>query len=113
MIIYTSPDLPMVGHIKNILELHGIATTIQTQFSSAAIGYIPPIECWPELWIVDKTQLKQAKRIVKETLKPEVLLEIKSGQVSCKIKTSYFDFSNQLENVKIALVNYHYTVKIK
>jgi len=70
MIIYTSPDLPMVGHIKNILELHGIASTIQKQFSSAAVGYIPPIECWPELWIVDKTQLKQAKRIVKEALKP-------------------------------------------
>ena len=50
---------------------------------------------------------------IKETLNPEVLLEIKSGQVSCKIKTSYFDFSNQLENVKFALENYHYTVKIK
>ena len=49
---------------------------------------------------------------IKETLNPEVLLEIKSGQVSCKIKTSYFDFSNQLENVKFALKNYHYSVKI-
>ena len=53
------------------------------------------------------------KNGIKETLKPEVFLEIKSGQVSCKVKTSYFDFSNQLENVKIALENYHYTVKIK
>ena len=52
------------------------------------------------------------KNGIKETLNPEVLLEIKSGQVSCKIKTSYFDFSNQLENVKFALENYHYTVKI-
>jgi hypothetical protein len=42
----------------------------------------------------------------------EVSLEIKSGQVKCIIKTSYFDFSNQLENVKLALKNYHFTVKI-
>ena len=49
---------------------------------------------------------------VKETLNPDVFLEVKSGQVKCKIKTSYFDFSNQLENVKLALENYHYTVKI-
>ena len=49
---------------------------------------------------------------VKETLEPEVLLEIKSGQVYCIIKTSYFDFSNQLENIKLALSNYHYSVKI-
>ena len=42
----------------------------------------------------------------------DVSLEVKSGQVKCIIKTSYFDFSNQLENVKLALTNYHFTVKI-
>jgi hypothetical protein len=52
------------------------------------------------------------KNGVKETLDPDVLLEIKSGQVICIIKTSYFDFSNQLENVKLALKNYHFTIKI-
>ena len=52
------------------------------------------------------------KNGIKETVKPDVLLEITSGQVKCIIKTSYFDFSNQLENVKLALKNYHYTVKI-
>ena len=70
MKVYTSPDLPMVGHMKNILESHGIACTIQKQFSSAAVGDIPPIECWPELWIVEKRQLEQAKAIVKEALEP-------------------------------------------
>jgi hypothetical protein len=49
---------------------------------------------------------------VVETLDPEVILEVKSGQVKCKIKTSYFDFSNQLEIIKFTLRNYHYTIKI-
>ena len=49
---------------------------------------------------------------VVETLDPEVLLEIKSGQSICIIKTSYMDFSNQLENVKFGLKNYHFTIKI-
>ena len=49
---------------------------------------------------------------VTEKLDSDVLLEVKSGEVTCVIKTSYFDFSNQLENVKLALKNYHYTVKI-
>ncbi|MBU0946199.1 MAG: DUF2007 domain-containing protein [Proteobacteria bacterium] len=70
MKVYTSPDLPMVGHIKNILESKGIACIIQGQFSSAAVGEIPAIECWPELWVVDKTQLEEAKIIVKEALDP-------------------------------------------
>tara|TARA_R110002167_G_scaffold90498_1_gene243866 strand:+ start:28 stop:546 length:519 start_codon:yes stop_codon:yes gene_type:complete len=55
------------------------------------------------------------KNGVKESKTPkhsEVLLEVKSGQVKCKIKTSYFDFSNQLEIIKLALRNYHYTIKI-
>ena len=47
-----------------------------------------------------------------ETLKPDVFLEIKSGSSACLIKTSYYDFSNQLEKVKFALENYHYTVNI-
>jgi len=63
---------------------------------------------------VDKDFMKSylLKNGVKEILNSDVLLEIKSGEVTCKIKTSYFDFSNQVENVKLAMQNYHYTVKI-
>jgi hypothetical protein len=63
---------------------------------------------------VDNDYMKHhlLKNGVIETLDPEVLLEIKSGQCICVIKTSYMDFSNQLENVKFVLKNYHYTIKI-
>ena len=47
-----------------------------------------------------------------EALESDVLLEVKSGEVKCFIKTSFFDFTNQLKNVKLALENYHYTIKI-
>jgi len=52
------------------------------------------------------------KNGIKETLNSDILLEVKSGHAICKIKTSYFDYSNQLENVNLALTNYHFTVKI-
>lgn len=52
------------------------------------------------------------KNGVIESDKCQVFLEIKSGQAICIIKTSYFDFSNQLENVKFAMSDYHFTVKI-
>ena len=66
-------------------------------------------------FFLDKDFMKSylLKNGVKETLESNVLLEVTSGQVKCIIKTSYFDFSNQLENVKLALENYHFTVKIK
>jgi len=55
------------------------------------------------------------KNGIKESKVPkhsQVILEVKSDKVKCEIKTSYFDFSNQLEIVKLALKNYHYTIKI-
>ena len=52
------------------------------------------------------------KNGVSEKLKSDVKIKIKSGKTTCIIKTNYFDFSNQLENVKFALKNYNYSVKI-
>jgi hypothetical protein len=52
------------------------------------------------------------KNGIKETSDSTVLLEVTSGQVKCIIKTSYFDYTNQYENIKLALKNYHFTVKI-
>lgn len=52
------------------------------------------------------------KNGVKESVKPQVFIGVTSGEAKCVIQTSYFDFSNQLEFVKLALRDYHYTVKI-
>jgi hypothetical protein len=49
---------------------------------------------------------------VTEKLNSDVTLQIKSGEIICNIKTSYFDFSNQIKNIKLAMKNYHYTTKI-
>ena len=42
----------------------------------------------------------------------EVQILVKSGKVGCTIKTSYMDFSNQLENIKLALNNANYKFQI-
>lgn len=49
---------------------------------------------------------------VVESENPDVFLEVKSGKTICIIKTTYFDFSNQIKNISLALANYHYTLKI-
>ena len=65
-------------------------------------------------FFLDKDFMKSylLKNGVKEILDFNVVLEVKSGQAVCEIKTSFFDFSNQLENVKFVLKDYHYTIKI-
>ena len=49
---------------------------------------------------------------VKESEKHQVFLEITSGEAVCVIGLSYFEFSTQLENVKEAMTNYNYKIKI-
>jgi Putative prokaryotic signal transducing protein len=71
MKVYSSENLAMVGNLKNILEGHGIACQIRGEFRGAAMGEIPPIECWPELWVMEKTKVELAKQIVAKVLEPQ------------------------------------------
>ena len=52
------------------------------------------------------------KNGVKESPKNEAHILVKSDNVEVIITTSYFDFSNQLENIKFALREYKYELKI-
>jgi hypothetical protein len=56
--------------------------------------------------------LKNGVKETQTSKNSQVILEVKSDKVKCKIKTSYFDFSNQLEIIKFVLKNYHYSIKI-
>jgi len=61
---------------------------------------------------------KLKKHLLKNNVKEvkdcdnELLFEVISGEASCLIKTSYFDFSNQSKNIKLALENYQYKINI-
>ena len=63
---------------------------------------------------IDKYYMKSylLKNGVKESEKQEVCILIRSGDVGTLIKTSYMDFSNQLEIIKLALKNHKYTMEI-
>ena len=62
--VYGSQLFPMVGHLKTVLECHGIGCTIKNEFLGGAAGEIPPVECWPELWIIDDDKYNEAAAIV-------------------------------------------------
>ncbi|MBS34318.1 MAG: hypothetical protein CMO26_00170 [Thiotrichales bacterium] len=62
--IYSSQLLPMVGHLRNVLEAHGIECLVKNEFGSSGMGELPPIEVWPELWVLDDRQFDEAVSIV-------------------------------------------------
>jgi hypothetical protein len=62
--VYGSQLLPMVGHLRNVLEAHGIECLLKNEFTTGAIGELPPTECWPELWVMDDMRFDEAAAIV-------------------------------------------------
>ncbi len=68
--VYSATDSLMIGHIKNVLETHGMDCVVKNMYLAAAAGEIPPIECWPELWVVDDARYGEAQTVLKGLLAP-------------------------------------------
>jgi len=60
----------MVGHLKNVLDTFGIECRAKNLDLATAAGELPPIECWPELWVLDDERVAEAEAILKKTLAP-------------------------------------------
>ena len=73
--LYSAQDPLMIGHLKNVLESQGIECVIKNTYLAGAVGELPPIECWPELWVVEDERCNEAEAVLKETLSPVVGLE--------------------------------------
>ena len=68
--VYSAKDPLMVAHLKNVLTMFGIHCITRKLDLSSAAGELPPIECWPELWITNDEKLERAKSIIRKTLAP-------------------------------------------
>jgi len=68
--IYSAKDPLMVGHLKNVLASFGIQCIAKNVDLISAAGELPPIECWPELWVIEDEKCARAQSILKQTLAP-------------------------------------------
>ncbi len=68
--IYSSPVSASVHNLKNVLEACGIECAIRGEHLTAAVGEIPPVECWVELWIIDGSKAEEAKMIISREDQP-------------------------------------------
>ncbi len=70
MRIYSNQLLANVALLKQVLEERGISCEIRREYLSMVSGEVPPIETWPELWILDKSRASEAGQLVHEFLNP-------------------------------------------
>jgi hypothetical protein len=66
--IYTADDPMFIGYLKSLLEAEGIACNVRNELLGGGSGELPPNECWPELWILQDTDVVMAKAIVATAL---------------------------------------------
>lgn len=61
-LLYSSPNVALVNHYRSVLHDAGIPCVVRGEYLSAAVGEIPPIEAWAELWVVDPGRFDDAAR---------------------------------------------------
>lgn len=66
--IYSAETLMQVEHIRAVLVHEGIACSIRNQYLNAALGELPPFECWPELWLEREQDSSRAQQIIEAYL---------------------------------------------
>ncbi|MEJ2471120.1 MAG: DUF2007 domain-containing protein [Desulfuromonadales bacterium] len=68
---FSFADRAQAGLLKERLEGEGIACLIRNEQLFAALGEIPFLECFPELWVVDEEVWPRAKTLLDNWLKED------------------------------------------
>jgi len=66
--LYTHDNLFFIFNIRNILENNNVQCEVRNENISSAAGELPPIEVWPELWVIREQDYKKSEELLAETL---------------------------------------------
>lgn len=62
--LHSSLNVALVNHYRSVLEESGIPCVVRGEYLTVAVGEIPPIEAWAELWVVDESRFDDAARFI-------------------------------------------------
>jgi hypothetical protein len=66
--VFRAASLLQVAHARNVLTAAGIESELRNQYLAGALGDLPMLETWPQLWVEDPLEaaalraLEQAAR---------------------------------------------------
>jgi hypothetical protein len=58
--VFSSYNLILAHHARNLLEAEGIATELRNEMLSSAMGELPPAECQAEVWVLNDDDMARA-----------------------------------------------------
>jgi len=68
--VHTAESMMEIAHLRNVLESAGIRCIVRNERLAGALGEIPFVECWPELWVREPGQALRARGLIDEALRP-------------------------------------------
>mgnify|MGYP000137802073 FL=1 len=66
--VYSHDNPFLVFNIRNILENNGVRCEIKNDIMSSAAGEAPPIEVWPEVWVIRESDYQRADQLIEEAI---------------------------------------------
>jgi len=66
--IHTLNDPMMAGHIEDVLKQYGIRCATKNRYLAGGVGDLPPIETWPEIWVINDRDAEEAIEILEALL---------------------------------------------
>jgi len=63
--VFSSHNLVLVHHFRNLLEAEGIETEVRNQMLSSAMGELPPAECEAQLWVLRDADAPRAEEALR------------------------------------------------
>jgi hypothetical protein len=68
--VYRAPTLLQVAHARNVLVAAGIACELRNQYLAGAMGELPLIETWPQLYVDDADELPALRALARAAAAP-------------------------------------------
>jgi Putative prokaryotic signal transducing protein len=62
--VHTADSMVELAHLRNVLETAGIPCHVRNERLGGALGEIPFVECWPELWVLRNGDALRARGLI-------------------------------------------------
>ncbi len=69
--VHTAESIIEVAHLRNLLEAEGIRCVVKNDRLGGALGEIPFVECWPQLWVCRPGDALRARGLIEQALRSD------------------------------------------
>ena len=68
--VFRAASLLQVAHARNVLIAAGIDSELRNQYLAGALGDLPMLETWPQLWVEDTLESAALRALDKAATAP-------------------------------------------